>query len=418
MNHRASPQLLAALGIGFGGLVLAVAIESALPVVIGAPFLVCGLVALAAAAPTIDTITVRTSRAQVLVGDPFEVGVDVSGQGLAWIEVRARASGGLTEDSASSVIVEPATVATFRFVAERWGGGSDVALEVRARGRFGFRVIRRDARLPRALRVYPREERLAHVLAPHSLRGVGGLHPSRQRGEGFEFAESRPYVAGDRLRDVNWRVSARRPELWIDRRHPDLSGEVVLFLDSFATWGLGRDETLALAVDAATSLVRAHIGAQDGVGLVDLGGTLRWLPTGSGTAHAYRLVETLVESEVIETFADKDLDVIPTFALPPRALVIALSPLADQRALRTLLQLRARRFDVAVIECAAASPLGPPHDRVDDLARRLWALEHDTVRGSLRRAGATVVTWRQGTAIGPLVDALVVERRRPRVVGW
>lgn len=418
MTVRVSPQLVVALAIGLAGLVLALAVESALPVVVAAPFLLTALAALAAPDPTIDTITVRTSGARLLVGDPFEVTVEITGRGLAWIEVRARVSGGLGERSATSVITTPATPVTFGFTAERWGGGSDVRLEVRGRGWFGVRVVVRDARLPTPVRIYPREERLDRLVAPHSLRGVGGLHPSRTRGEGFEYAESRAFVSGDRRRDVNWRLSARRAELWVDRRHPDLSGEVVLFLDSFATSGLGRDETLALAVDAATSLARAHIGAQDRVGLVDLGGTLRWLPTGTGTAHAYRLVETLVESEVIETFADKDLDVIPTFALPPRALVVALSPLADQRALRTLLQLRARRYDLAVIECVAGRPLGPPRDRVDDLARRLWALEHETVRGSLRRAGATVVTWHRGTPIGPHIDAVVAERRRPRAAGW
>jgi uncharacterized protein (DUF58 family) len=289
-------------------------------------------------------------------------------------------------------------------------------VRARATGGLGLSTVTGVATLPDGLRVYPRSEEVRDVLAPLALRGVGGSHPSRQRGEGFEYAESRPFVAGDRLRDVNWRISARRPELWIDRRHPDLSGEVVLFLDSFATTDLGRTETLELAVGAATALTRAHLGNQDRVGLVDLGGTLRWVQVGMGLAHAYRLVETLVESEVIETFADKDLDVIPSFALPPRALVVALSPLADRRALDVLLQLRARRYDLAVIECELPVATDRTGDRVEALARRLWALEHDCVRGSLRRAGASLVTWRPGQPLSACVDALITERRRPHEV--
>jgi hypothetical protein len=58
-------------------------------------------------------------------------------------------------------------------------------------------------------------------------------------------------------------------------------------------------------------------------------------------------------------------------------------------------------------------PADPPADRVDELGRRLWALEHETVRSSLRRAGASLFAWREGDSLDPVLRALVNERRRP-----
>lgn len=417
MKARVAPHLVLALGVGLAGMVAALALETPMPVAMGAPFLLLGAVGLLAPVPTIDRLDVRLVADRVVVGNDLGVRVSIGGQGLAWVDVRAEVVGGLEPTSASHVILQPGAEATFRFRASQWGGGADVRITARGRGALGLRSVEATTRLPHALRIYPHPEALRRLLPPLALRGVGGSHPSRTRGEGFEYAESRPFAPGDRLRDVNWRISGRRPELWVDRRHPDLSGDVVLFIDSFASTTLGRDDTLGLAIDAATAIGRAHLSAQDRVGLVDLGGTLRWVTTGTGLAHTYRLVETLVESEVIETFADKDLDVIPTWSLPPRALVIALSPLADRRALNVLLQLRARRYDLAVIECLIPLAVGPTPDRVDDLARRLWALEHEAVRGSLRRAGASLVTWQKGDPLDPCIEALRTDRRRPHAVG-
>ena len=95
---------------------------------------------------------------------------------------------------------------------------------------FGTRV-RRSVLATAAVRIYPVEETIRRALSPHALRTIAGAHLSRQRGDGVEFMDIREFVRGDRARDVNWRVSARRDRLWVDQRQPERSGELVLFLD-------------------------------------------------------------------------------------------------------------------------------------------------------------------------------------------
>ena len=50
------------------------------------------------------------------------------------------------------------------------------------------------------------------------------------------------------------------------------------------------------------------------------------------------------------SYAWKAIDIVPARTLPPQALVIALTPLLDERSVRALLDLRARGFDLAVVE--------------------------------------------------------------------
>lgn len=49
-------------------------------------------------------------------------------------------------------------------------------------------------------------EYLAHT---RSIAGISGLHLSRMRGRGIDFEEFRPYQAGDDIRLIDWRVTAR-----------------------------------------------------------------------------------------------------------------------------------------------------------------------------------------------------------------
>jgi uncharacterized protein (DUF58 family) len=49
-------------------------------------------------------------------------------------------------------------------------------------------------------------EYLAHN---RSIAGISGLHLSKMRGRGIDFEEFRPYQAGDDIRLIDWRVTAR-----------------------------------------------------------------------------------------------------------------------------------------------------------------------------------------------------------------
>ncbi len=151
------------------------------------------------------------------------------------------------------------------------------------------------------------------------------------RAEGLEFADTRPFVPGDRVRSVNWRATARRGSLVVNERHPERNADVVIFLDSFAEARASDEGTFEHAVRAAATLITGFLERRDRVGLVAFGGILRWLEPGGGLVQRYRLVDALLETGVEFSYAWKDVNVIPARTLPPGALVIALTPLLDER---------------------------------------------------------------------------------------
>jgi uncharacterized protein (DUF58 family) len=258
--------------------------------------------------------------------------------------------------------------------------------------------------------VYAGVERLRRIVAPLRTRPVLGSQVSRERGEGIEFADLRPLAPGDRARSINWRATARRRAPYVNLQHPEHSADLVLFLDTFAEADLAHEGTLDAVVRAAAALASNYLARRDRVALVSLGGELRWLTGSTGTRQLYRIVDVLFSSEVTPSFRWKGVAHVPRRLLPARALVIALSPLLDERGISALLELRARGYDLVVLEI---SPVADA--RRDDLAFRLWRLQRNALRSRFETLGIPVAQWdpsRVGVELA--IEEVITLRRHGR----
>jgi uncharacterized protein (DUF58 family) len=215
---------------------------------------------------------------------------------------------------------------------------------------------------------------------------------------------------------VNWRATARRGTPWVNEYHPERNSDIVLFLDTFVELRRNGVSTLDLGVRAAATLARLYLEEKDRVGLVSFGGVLNWLTATSGTAQLYRIVDSLLDAEIILSYAWKDLDVIPSHTLPPRALVVALSPLLDDRSIGALLNLRGRGFDLAVIEVSPQPFLPEARTELERLAQRLWHLRRQALREQFIALGAPIAEWREGVPMEAVVEEVRAFRRQARVV--
>lgn len=414
MGLRAHTRLAAAAVLTAVGLVTAALSARPEPAVVAAPFAVTLFVGLLAGGRPAASARVTLGTTRAVSGDVVDVEVVVAVSRSArrvelWLELPDGFALVDGHAGVEDVVVAGGCTVRWRIRAERWGGVPGLDVRVRVSDRFGLRSTTVEERSA-PLRVLPEAEVLRRIVAPRSLRTVPGGHPSRHRGEGIEFADMRPFVAGDRARSVNWRATARRGELWVDERHPDRSGEVVLFIDSFTSIGTGRDDTLRLAVEAARALAGRHVAANDRIGLVDLGGVLRWVRPAGGTVQLYRIAEALADTEVWRSTVDKPLEVLPVRALPRRSLVIGLSPLLDPRGIATFARMRARGLDVAVVEVAPDGAVPVPVGERAAAALRLWRAERDATRSELRRLGIGLVRWSEGP-LEPALDELLAYRQ-------
>jgi uncharacterized protein (DUF58 family) len=268
---------------------------------------------------------------------------------------------------------------------------------------------------PQPLKVYPTEETVRALLRPLETQVFSGNHVARQRGEGIEFADLRQFVPGDRTRNVNWRASARRAELWVNQQHPERNADVVLFLDTFTEASDGGRSTLDLALRAASSLVARYLRQKDRVGFVTFGGMLNWLLPSTGTAQMYRIVDSLLDTRIVLNYAWRDIEILPRRTLPPKAIVLALTPLLDDRAVTALLDLRARGFDLVVVEISPEPFLAPPSSDVQRVARRLWRLRREALRGRFERAGVPVATWDDERGLAVALEEVTSFRRHARL---
>jgi uncharacterized protein (DUF58 family) len=143
------------------------------------------------------------------------------------------------------------------------------------------------------------------------------------------------------------------------------------------------------------ALAESHLSASDRVGLIDLGGVIRWVTPGSGRHHLQRLVDALLSTRLYHSEADRAVTTVPSQALPSRSFVLALSPLLDARFVDSLHTLRAAGHDVALVELIPAIDENDPRwDRtpMSALALRLWRAERDLQRDRLVEHGIAVAT--------------------------
>src|SRR5215475_2386230 len=168
-------------------------------------------------------------------------------------------------------------------------------------------------------------------------------------GEGLEPGGIRPFTSGDRVRHINWRASLRVGRLHVTEYHEERNADVVLLLDTYAEAGGPAGTTLDATVRAAAALAESYLSRRDRVGLVELGGQLRWIRPIAGRAHLESVLQALLPADVTFTYVVRHVDVVPPRVLPPRALVIAISPLLDERFTNAVMNLVARRFDVLLI---------------------------------------------------------------------
>jgi uncharacterized protein (DUF58 family) len=252
------------------------------------------------------------------------------------------------------------------------------------------------------------------MLAPLETQVFVGNQVSRGRGDGIEFADIREWERGDRLRHVNWRASARRGELWVNEQHPERNTDVVLFLDTFSDVRDAQRGTLDLTVRAAASLAQRYLRHKDRVGVVSFGGYLSWLLPSSGTRQLYRIVDSLLQMDVVTSFASKAIDILPPRTLPAKALVIALSPLLDARSTAALLDLRARGYDLVVVEVSPVPFVQAADDELGRVAYRLWRLWREALRARYERAGVPVVEWADGEPFAAVLEEVTAFRRYAR----
>ncbi len=422
MTGSVSSRARGLLALAGAGLVGGLASGRPELAVLAAPFLVFVGVGLTLAHEPRVTADIDLERTRLLEGDRATATLTVAnaGPGAVEAEVTPAHTGQLALDPAGPLVLrlKPGATATIELSAtpDQWGAHTLGPVIVRGRDPLGFTIWAGAVGEPMSVRVFPREQRLRELVAPRRTQPFLGSHVARARGDGIEFADIRPFQVGDRVRHIHWRATARRGALQVTERHPEHATDVVLLLDTFEEARTGASGTLDAAVRAVATLARAHLARRDRVGLVDFGGTLHWLEPAFGATQLYRIIDALIASEIAFSYAWREVDSIPRRVIPPGAMILAVSPLLDERSIRLVTELRRRGSDLTVIEVSPLDHVPPGLTHSDQLAYDLWRLRREALRTRLRALGIGVAVWEHDDTLGPALEGVNAFRRSARHV--
>jgi uncharacterized protein (DUF58 family) len=195
---------------------------------------------------------------------------------------------------------------------------------------------------------------------------MAGLHRSPRKGFSVEFADYRPYLAGDDLRFVDWKIAARS-DRWVIRQYEEetnLRATIVLDVSKSMAWSgaqlrtLGRSEEtarltkLAYAEILTASLALLLIRQRDAVGLVRFDDVVRSaVPPRARTGHWRRVLAALEEPGA--GLASKAPDALAQAArlINRRGMIVLVSDLLmePEDVERAMRGLRAQGHDVTVL---------------------------------------------------------------------
>ncbi|HEU5485938.1 MAG TPA: DUF58 domain-containing protein, partial [Microlunatus sp.] len=276
---------------------------------------------------------------------------------------------------------------------------------------------------PLSMTILPSSSALEELPLPFRLQGLTGPHPSRRAGSGGDLYDVALFAPGDRLRRIDWRVTARlntapavlgggtspgrRPadrtinRLYVRRTFATADSTVMLVIDSrdqvgprVSTWGdaasLRESESTSLDVarHAAASLARQYLAGGDRVGLEDLGKLRRPVSPAGGRRQLQLLVQALALSEPEGEPTPRER--IPR--LPSGALIVVFSTFLDDDAAVMAQTWRRAGHRVLAVDILPNLLVSGITERLY-VAYRIVAMERSDRIARLAGAGVETLTW-------------------------
>lgn len=157
-----------------------------------------------------------------------------------------------------------------------------------------------------------------------------GLHRSPLRGFSVEFAEYRPYVLGDDLRNLDWKLVARTDRYYVKQFEDETNRRCYLAVDQSKSMNYGSTgyTKAEYARTMAATLAYFLYGQRDAVGLISCGTAQpEYLPARHRTGHLQQIMSILGKENVgIESDLSASLAQLAGLS-KRRGLVILLSDL-------------------------------------------------------------------------------------------
>ncbi len=283
-------------------------------------------------------------------------------------------------------------------------------LMVRVRDAFGLYLVEKTL-YPEILAVMPRPEKIRGTeLRPRHVGPWPGTISARTSGPGSEFYSLRGYVAGDDLKRVNWKASARVNKLIVNETEAERVTDVMLVLDTDVTFFQSTEKELfERSVRAAASMTSLLLRQGNRVGLILQGEERGIVPPGFGKRQERRILYTLALARPGRAVISSGyvVTLLARLMLPARAQLFIISPLQEPSIVEATRQLVTEGYSVTVL-----APLPPEpstfQSTAEKLAFKISQLERANLLLTIEKM-CTLIQWPTGV---PLARKLWEARRQ------
>ena len=356
-----------ALAALIGVLVILAARDGAALLVVNGLLLVAIAADVALAAATRPLQLTRAGETKVLLGQSAPVTLTVANRGRRTLRADIRdawppSAGAQPHHVRIRVPAAGQATLTSTLTPTRRGDKQAAVVTIRSLGPLGLAARQARRPVPWTVRVLPPFGSRRHLPGKLSrLRQLDGQHRALLRGQGSEFDSLREYVAGDDVRSIDWRATARRRDVMVRTWRPERDRRILIVLDTGRTSagrvaGIPRLDT---SMDAALLLTALAVRAGDRIDFLAVDRRLRARVVGASRSAVLPAVTdamAAIEPELVETDAAALASAALTTARQRSLIVLLtdLNPAAVEEGLLPRLPLLAARNQVLV--AAVADP--------------------------------------------------------------
>jgi len=276
-------------------------------------------------------------------GDPIDVTIRVTndtGRDLKDIEVEDRVPFPLApEGGLNSVPVslrpEESLEWTYRISRASRGHYIVGPISIRYSDMLGFYRKRTERMQDDSFTVLPTIEKIGTLdLKARRVGAWSGQVPSCRVGAGTEFYELRLYNAGDELRRINWKASARTGRLVTNEFESEHVTDVLLIVDSTedVTSSMFKFDLTEFQLTLAGSLSSQLLLQGNRVGLALYGEVRAWVDLAFGKRQLVKILDNLAMMKARPALLPMNYAVesVIVSLMPSKSLIIFISPLLSE----------------------------------------------------------------------------------------
>ena len=180
---------------------------------------------------------------------------------------------------------------------------------------------------------------------------ISGNYHSVFKGQGIEFSETREYRAGDDIRAIDWKVTARFNHPYVKEFIEERDLQVYFAIDISGSSSFGNNVSKRRkAIEVVASLMFAALKSKDNVGAFLFTDEIEtFIPARKGRKHILKMISKLVSFEPKSTNTDlKTALVYISKVIKKRSIIFIISDFFDEDFMQPLKILRNRHDVIAL----------------------------------------------------------------------